>query len=339
MSFPSHASPPVIHALLLDKLLRSPGQPVTIHALSQATGLSIPAVHEELTRLNAAGCELESHPHQGVTLHRTGAGSWTDYLQWRLGPHRPIVVFSRTASTQDAAKRQLGFHGPAAHSCAVIADEQYAGRGRLGRTWAAPPGSAVTMSLVHVAATSNTGQPSPLSVDHLIFATAVAVAQGIEAAVDHKLETRIKWPNDILIDGQKIAGILVETVTLTGGRPAAVIGVGINVGSTPDLSVIDTHRGPRTATSLFDQGQRVDRLRVMGEVLTAMDHALTLEDPSPLVEQWRHRSVLQAQSISFQTPEGIVTGRVMDIDPHEGLIVRSDSGAILHLPAATTSVM
>jgi len=70
-----------------------------------------------------------------------------------------------------------------------------------------------------------------------------------------------------------------------------------------------------------------------------MDEALSMDDPSPLVDQWRHRSVLQSQALSFQTPEGVVTGRVMDIDPHEGLILRSDTGAILHLPAATTSVM
>jgi BirA family biotin operon repressor/biotin-[acetyl-CoA-carboxylase] ligase len=327
-----------IHPPLLDQLLAHPHQPTPIHALAQAAGLSIDQVQAELARLVQAGCQLDHHPQLGVQLIQSGCGSWTDYLQWLLGQDRQIVVFRQTASTQDAARRRLSQHGPAAHGCVIIADQQYAGRGRLGRSWLTPPGSAATFSLIHLPEIHSVAS-GPLSVDRFIFATAVAVAQGIEAAVGGSLHAQIKWPNDILLDHRKTAGILVETLALTGQRQAAIIGVGINVSQTPDLSHIDPQRGRRVATSLAEHADPVDRLRVIAKVLQAMDIALNLHDPTPLIDAWRARSVQRSQTLRLQTPQGQVQGSVIDLDPTQGLIVRTTTGEIIHLPAATTSIL
>lgn len=340
MSFDLYHKPPVISAPLLHALLTQQTQHQSLHALAQRASLTIDSLQAELDRLLAVGCELDHHPSHGVTLLRTGAGAWVDYLQWVLGPHRPVVVFNQTASTQDAAKRLLGEKGPSLHGMVITADQQYAGRGRMGRTWLAQPGQSVTFSLIHVAPPSPSHPAAQtLSLDHLIFATAVAVAQGIEAATRHAFHAKIKWPNDVLVNNHKIAGILVEMITLAGGRQAAIIGVGINVGSTPDLSNIDPHRGPRTATSLADHAPPVDRLTVMAHVLPAIDNALATHDTAAMLEDWRARSVLLSQNITLQTPQGHVQGEVIDLSPHEGLILRTTTGAILHLPAATTSVV
>lgn len=327
-----------IHPQLLHALLTQAGSPASIHALAQATQLSIEQTQRELARLVSAGCALDHHPQLGVTLQSADCATWVDYLQWHLGTQRQIMVYRQTPSTQDAARRLLLQQMHTAHGGVVIADQQYAGRGRLGRTWLATPGSAVTFSLLHVAdARKNITQA--MSMDRLIFATAVAVARGIEAAASTTIHAQIKWPNDVLIQGRKIAGILVETLTLSSGQNAAIIGVGINVGATPDLAQVDPDRGPRIATSLADHCPHAQRLVVMQHVIKAMDNALSMHDPSALVEDWRARSVLLTQAIKLQTPQGIVQGDVIDLDPYEGLIVRTADGAILHLPAATTSVV
>lgn len=336
---------PLIHPKLLDTLLSQQGKAITMHALALAAGLSIDQTQHELSRLAITGCVLDHHPQLGVTLTNTGCGAWVDYLQWSLGIHRPVIVYRQTPSTQDAAKQLLAQKSAAANGSIILADQQYAGRGRLGRTWLAPPGSAATFSLIHVSKAQSA--KSAMSTDRLIFASAVAVARGIESAVKGRIQAQIKWPNDVLIAGKKTAGILVETITLNDGRIAAIIGVGINVSSTPDLAQVDPQRGLRLATSLADhmpvcgseQSQSLDRLHVMNHVLRELDQALAMNDPSPLVEDWRARSVLLSQAIALQTPEGIVQGDVIDLDPYEGLIIRTAGGEILHLPAATTSVV
>ena len=337
---PDHDPSWQIHPKLLDTLLAQHGRSITPDALAQTTSLSTEKIQHELKRLTAADCAIDHHPQLGVTLTHTGCAAWVDFLQWSLGKHRAIVVYRQTASTQDAAKQRLNELGTGAQGSVILADQQYAGRGRLGRTWLAPPGHAATFSLIHVQSeNTSTQNASDMTSDRLIFATAVAVARGIEKAVQSAVHAQIKWPNDILIQGKKVAGILVETISLGSNQKAAIIGVGINVGATPDLSQVDTHRGKRVATSLADHCPHADRLNVMAKVLAEMDQTLSMQNPAELVDDWRARSVLLSQTIALQTPQGIVQGEVIDLDPYEGLIVRTDAGALLHLPAATTSVM
>ncbi len=281
-----------------------------------------------LTQLRDAGCDLSSHLQQGTTLNDAGLGVWADYLHHRDGDaSRIIEVYQQTASTQDLVRRIIERSPAQADGALTIADEQTAGRGRLGRKWLAPAGTALTFSRAVVS--------REIGVDCLTLAGAVATARAIEAATPTPIDLRIKWPNDILVDGRKLAGILVESFEVNGAS-AAVIGVGINVSLQPDQLPADVRD---TATSLIACGQRVHRLRLLAEIVAQTDAALRAADLTDLVDQWRQRSTLLGHDVTLQTNGERLDGHVLDLDPTAGLIVRTHDGTIRHLHAATTTVL
>jgi BirA family transcriptional regulator, biotin operon repressor / biotin---[acetyl-CoA-carboxylase] ligase len=213
----------------------------------------------------------------------------------------PRLHLRVTSSTSDRA-RELAMAG-APHGALVTAAEQTAGRGRQGRTWSAPPGSALLMSLIL------RGAP-PL----LPLAAAVAVA---EACGD---DARIKWPNDVLLDGRKVAGILAE------GRPAegwVVLGIGVNVAVAPqDLppelhATAATLARPRSAVEPFLS----DLLGGLGDVLGLAGGAL--------LERWRARDALAGREISWAAGRGIARG----VDGEGRLIVALPGGGQTTLDA------
>jgi BirA family biotin operon repressor/biotin-[acetyl-CoA-carboxylase] ligase len=328
------SDPPIIDAALLHRLL-SLEAAATVQDLARQMGSSAVHVQAELRRLGAAGCQFERHPHSGVRLLHTGLGAWVDYLRHQDARRtRLMEVYRRTSSTQDAARRLIDSQGHAANGAIVAADEQTAGRGRLGRRWVAPSGSALTFSRASVRRTGD----DPLSVDRLTFATAVAVAVAIEqATAPQSVPVRIKWPNDLYVDGRKLAGILVETHQSSHG-PAAIVGVGINVAmESADLPPDDADLRGRV-TSLAMLGRRVDRLSLLAAVIRQMDHAIDGDDVQALLDQWRQRSLLMSRQVELTSNGQRVRGQVVDLDPWHGLIVRSEDGALLHLPAATTTM-
>jgi BirA family transcriptional regulator, biotin operon repressor / biotin---[acetyl-CoA-carboxylase] ligase len=208
----------------------------------------------------------------------------------------PRVHHRLTDSTNERAK-ELAVAG-APHGTLVTADEQTAGRGRQGREWTAPPRSAVLMSLV----LRELDERLPLTA-----AVAVCDALPVDAA--------IKWPNDVWIDGRKVAGILVE------GRPQegwAVLGIGLNVG---------TERFPDdladTATSLRLAGLRRSPEEVLRDVLSSLDVWLGAP-PARVLTAWRSRDALKGERVRWSDGEGVAGG----IDDSGALVVQTSAGAV-----------
>jgi BirA family transcriptional regulator, biotin operon repressor / biotin---[acetyl-CoA-carboxylase] ligase len=208
----------------------------------------------------------------------------------------PRVHWRRTDSTNERA-RELASAG-APHGTLVTADEQSAGRGRQGRAWTAPPGSAVLMSLV-------LREPHEL----LPLAAAVATCEAIP------LECRIKWPNDVWAGGRKLAGILAE------GRPQegwAVLGIGLNVTTEefpPELR--------DTATSLRREGVEADPESLLQALLAALDRRLA-DEPAELLSAWRERDALRGRHVRWRDGEGIAAG----IDDAGALLVETEDGRV-----------
>ncbi len=200
----------------------------------------------------------------------------------RLGS--PRVHLRRTDSTNDRA-RALAVAG-APHGTLVTAGEQTAGRGRQGRTWSAPAGSALLMSLV-------LRDPPPL----LPLAAGVAVAE--VAGPD----AEIKWPNDVLLDGLKVAGILVEGRPLEGW---SVLGVGMNVAvAVADLAV--ELRG-RAGTL----GLPADQLEpTLAALLVGLDRWLAAP-PDVVLAGWRARDALLGREVRWAGGRG--TGAGVDVE-------------------------
>ena len=208
----------------------------------------------------------------------------------------PRVHLRLTDSTNERAK-ELALSG-APHGTTVTADEQSAGRGRQGRVWTAPPRSAVLMSLV-------TRRLTPT----LPLAAAVAICDALP------IRCEIKWPNDIWLDGRKLAGILVE------GRPQegwAVLGIGLNVTTEsfpPELAEI--------ATSLRLAGVELDTEAVLVALLGSLDE--WLEAPAEdVLAAWRERDALRGKRVRWSDGEGMAAG----IDESGALVVETDNGPI-----------
>lgn len=309
----------------------------------------VPNVSPQQTHaLRNAGCKLESHPAHGVRLLEAGLGVWADLLE-TVAPQ--AIVYGRTASTQDIARQLFEARGSRADGLVVAAHEQTHGRGRLGRTWSAPPGSAATFSRVCILNPSPPGgeaqrgaqdhdQPSPdpspggrgiaaPTTDRVTLAASIAVARAIEPLLGRPVH--IKWPNDVWVEGRKIAGILVET-SQAKGATAAIVGIGINVAMTADQLPVDN------ATSFAVLGVGADRLLVMAQAVEQLAIALSAE-PDELLDEWRRRSLLLHHDAEFQHDNRTVRGQVVDLDPIDGLIVQTSDGTLIHLPSATTTVL
>lgn len=331
-----------INAVLLDRLLTQ-HEMVTIHALAGELNQPIDRVLLDIERLVQAGCLLQRHPQQGVMLQCSGLAVWADYLKWadrNSQFSRTYEVYGKIGSTQDAARRLIEGQRCQADGAIVAADCQDAGRGRLGRSWFAPAGTGVLFSRCCVQSGRTTIPPT----DGLVLAASVAIAAAVEQVTDG-LSVAIKWPNDILVGGRKLGGILVECFSprrptspdAPSGRAvesrAAVIGIGINVDLGPE-QIPAQLRLPMTSLSMC--GQRIDRLAVLSESIRQLDAALAM-GPDELLEQWRRRSPIMSQRVRLQSSGRYIEGQVIDLDPNDGLIVRTDVGSIVHLPSATTT--
>jgi BirA family transcriptional regulator, biotin operon repressor / biotin---[acetyl-CoA-carboxylase] ligase len=172
-------------------------------------------------------------------------------LTGRLG--RPYRYVEETASTQ----RLLGPDAPEGET--VVANHQTAGRGRLGRDWEAPPGTSVLLSVCLRPAVA------PARLPELTVVAAGAVAEAI--AAETGVEPTLKHPNDLLVDGRKIAGILAEA---SEGR--VVLGVGVNANQTSD-ELPRTPRLPASSLAL-ETGNEVDRARLVAAILNRLGPAI-----------------------------------------------------------------
>jgi BirA family transcriptional regulator, biotin operon repressor / biotin---[acetyl-CoA-carboxylase] ligase len=313
----------------LKTLLNAKGQPVEPSGFVQPHLATPTELNCSLTSLTRHGCKLEQDMH-AVRLIRSGLGVWKDYLQHVLPkqPHRSVEVYQTTASTQDPAKAQ------ADKSVIILADQQTAGRGRLGRQWLAPKGTGLLFSMTHK---FPPGQHD--SIDRISFLTAVALSQAIQDITGHG-PVQIRWPNDIYINHRKLAGILVEIIQPAAADHAtAVIGIGINVSLTENQLAEMPPELRSRVTSFAMLGWRADRLLIAEKIITQIHRNLHTQDVSPLVDEWRARNLHREQTITVKSNNQTIAGTVIDLDPDLGLIIRRDTGEIVHLPAATTTLL
>lgn len=203
----------------------------------------------------------------------------------------------------------------------VLADEQTAGRGRRGRTWVAPAGSSLLLSLV-----VRPVVPAP-SLSLLPLLTGMVLAETVARHLP-EAQVGLKWPNDLLVDGRKAAGILVE-----GAGGAAVVGVGVNV----DWRGVERPAEAAEAVSLAEvAGAPVDRWRLLAGFLGVFSRRYDQwqELPAAFLDGYRQRCATLGQTVRVTRSDGsMVEGVAVDIDRTGGLEVRSTAGATLAITA------
>ena len=238
---------------------------------------------------------------------------------------KKVVVFSATASTNDIAAEYAKDKNN--DGLVVLAEEQPAGRGRGGNKWMAGKGDSVLCSILLT--------ESKIPAELLSLACAVASAEAIGKC--SKAEAKIKWPNDIILNGKKVAGILVESKK-TGRQTAYIIGIGINCHQRKGDFPAELQK---TATSIdIETGVFADRITLIKRLLISMDHWRTIAEKNEqkVVERWQKLSTQLNQRIALVYNRKRFAGNCIGINPQEGLILQLDSGGIRMFHASQTTI-
>ena len=321
-----------MNALSLDARLLRELRATAVHLphgdLADALGVPREQVAVSLTKLRDAGFDIEEKPGLGCRLLASPDRLIADDLLARIGDSalaREILTFEETASTNDVAAR-LGREGHAG-GLLVFAERQTAGRGRFGRRWDSASHAGLWFSLL-----LRTAFPTPLWVRLTTWA-GVCVAAAIERATG--LGTQVKWPNDVLIGGKKIAGILTECSSDAAGRMFAIIGIGLNVNheTMPDEIADRAASLRQIAGHTFDRS--VLAAAIVGELAARLPDVDTAFD-TLLAEAARRSSILgkwirlDAADISFE-------GRAESLDAEGNLLLRLADGSLRTMTAGEVS--
>ncbi len=247
--------------------------------------------------------------------------------EWRVRWDVPqLFVYASVGSTNDLAARLAAAGAPGGST--VLADEQTAGRGRQGRAWIAPPGTAVLLSMI-----LRPGDGvDPRWTGTVPVLVGLAVARAVESLTG--VRAGVKWPNDVVVDERKLAGVLCESA-ITGGRAGWVVaGIGTNVSLT-DADLPPSVRGRATSLARASGGdvRRADYAGALIHELRSFAGAAGQPLDGPLADELRSRDVLFGQSVydADGSPLGVGDG----IEPDGRLRVRSPGGALQTLSAAT----
>jgi BirA family biotin operon repressor/biotin-[acetyl-CoA-carboxylase] ligase len=303
--------------------------------LSDLTGLASKRLAAAVEELARRGYLIESHPHLGLRLVEAPPSLDAEELAWGLEVRRVgrrIQCVDEVSSTNDLAWEAARLGPPASDGLAVFAEHQTEGRGRRGNRWLAPPHTAILCSAL-------LWMPRAAAEAGVVTrAAAVAAAWAIEDQCD--LAVGIKWPNDIVIDGRKAGGILVEARPGTGDTTPLVLGIGINCSQR--LEAFPPQSRSRI-TSLAILGAAVDRTLLARSLLERLDLAWgRMAEPDGLAairQEATRRCRTLGNRIAVVENGVTYAGEVVDLDPDYGLVLRLPGGALKRMPALTSHVV
>ncbi len=240
-----------------------------------------------------------------------------------LGRH--IIQAGSVSSTQDLARSKAAEGAP--EGTLVVAEEQTAGRGRLGRSWVSPPGANLYVTLIL--------RPSRERLRALSMVAPLATAQAVEETTG--LSPRIKWPNDLLLAGRKLAGVLIDT-EISGQAPQyALVGVGMNVNmdvqAVPEIAAI--------ATSLRQHlGREISREEVLAAFLNRFEllYVESERGGAAVREAWRARLDTLGRQIRVASGGQMEEGLAEDVDGDGSLILRRADGSRVTLVAGEVTL-
>jgi BirA family transcriptional regulator, biotin operon repressor / biotin---[acetyl-CoA-carboxylase] ligase len=306
--------------LLLSVLRRQKGY-ILGRTLAQETGISKNGVSKRIRVLRQYGYCIESSPKMGYRL-----ADETDLpLPWELAKALNTLVIGKdkiiyrhiAESTQNLAI-SLAEKDPNSDGTVIIAEQQTSGRGRVNRNWLSPKGGIwLSVILRPMVPTSK--------ITVLPFAAALAVCDSIKKVTS--LNPKLRWPNDIMIEGKKVAGILID-ISMEGERiNYTVVGIGINVNV--DSSTISSNLERHIkVTSLSDElGHKTSILGLTKEILERLEYyhvQLKNDAPHVIIEQWKRSSDIFNRKVEVMHNNWTVEGVAVDVHNDGSLLVRTD---------------
>jgi BirA family biotin operon repressor/biotin-[acetyl-CoA-carboxylase] ligase len=233
---------------------------------------------------------------------------------------RVVEMHRQVASTNDLVK-QAGRRGDG-EGLVLLAEEQLQGRGRLGRTWTAPPGSSVLCSVLL--------RPrfSPQHAFYLTISAALAIYRALGQPPPDKTSS-IKWPNDVLVNGRKVAGVLSEGEFVGGEWSFAVVGFGINVNLDGDELEALRAVAPQATSLSAEWGEAIDRTTLLVNVLSELESlylALQNGQFAPIFDEWAGALETIGRRVSVDFGSGRMSGRAVRVERDGSLVIRTESG-------------
>ncbi len=275
--------------------------------LSQHLGVSRVAIWKHIQKLQACGYDIHSGP-KGYRIVRSPD---TPY-PWEI-PEREsrIHYFETAASTMDIAR------GLARKGCPdftiVIAETQTSGRGRMDRNWFSPEGGLYFTLVLrpHI---------PPVMSPLVNFCTAFVLTRTLQEFCG--VEARVKWPNDVLIHGRKVSGMLSEMEAADDQVSFVNIGIGINMNN-------DLPSDLPSATSIKNiSGKTCSRKAFLSEFLDRLENRIHQPDMAKVIEEWKSCSATLGQQVRIVSHQGVTKGKAVDVDPNGALLVRTADGTI-----------
>lgn len=313
------------------KLLRESGDYISGQELCSLFGVSRTAVWKVINQLKEEGYGIEAVQNKGYRLRLNPDVLSYSELKSRIRNNwagSEIYYYEETGSTNIDAKR-LGEEG-AAHGTIVVADKQNAGRGRRGRVWQSPAGKDIYFTILL--------RPSfePDKASGLTLVMALSVAQAVERKCG--LKAGIKWPNDVVLNGKKICGILTEMNMETDYIQHVVIGVGINVNLDEMPEEIS-----QTATSILREGgEKTARAELLQEVLARFEENYGMYekelDLSYMLEEYNSYLVNVGKQVKVLDPKGEFEGIARGINASGELLIETPDGKVAEVYAGEVSV-
>jgi BirA family biotin operon repressor/biotin-[acetyl-CoA-carboxylase] ligase len=303
---------------LLRYLKGEKGEWVSGEQLSNKLEISRTAVWKHIHKLRDKGYVIESSTKKGYRLQEISdlllADEIREGLNTQIFAQKDILHYKETDSTNTVAK-DLAVRG-APEGTLVVAEKQTRGKGRRGRTWFSPAGSGIYASLIL--------RPviSPGEAPRITLMTAVAVAEALLALIP--LAFKIKWPNDILVNGKKIAGILTEISTEMDSVDYIVVGLGLNV-NTPKGNFTQDIREKATSI-LVETGKPFSRIKLLQACLQWYElyyERFQKGEFAPILDRWKELADIIGQLITVDMAGKMYSGKVMDVD-NDGILILKD---------------
>ena len=311
----------------------SHGKVVSGEHLSATLNISRTAIWKHIKSLRALGYRITAVPSQGYRLIQAPDALLPAELSSGLSTvriGRRIITHDELESTNDTAFR-LAEEG-AAEGTVVVAETQLRGKGRMGRRWSSPPGVNLYCSIIL--------RPPiiPMQAAQLTLCSAVAVSRSIERVT--QLKPVIKWPNDVLLNRKKAAGLLNEMSAETEKVNFIILGIGININMTLE-QFPEGLRHP--ATSLFlETGSHVDRCAVAKALLESLDElydTFLSQGYRPIREEWLQRSNVLGQRVRVDMNDRAMLGTVTGIDEYGALLLQLPDGMTEKILAGDVTIL
>lgn len=312
-------------------MLRESDSYVSGQELCERLGVSRTAVWKAVNRLKEEGYQVEAVRNRGYHIIESPDILTKEELSSMIDTEwagQTVYYFDQIDSTNIRAK-QLG-EGGVPHGTLIVAGQQNAGRGRRGRTWESPPGVSIYMSIVL------RPEMSPVKAPMLTLVMALSAADSLKEYTG--LDVQIKWPNDVVLNGKKLVGILTEMSTEMDYINHVVIGVGINV---------NTERLPEEleekATSLrLETGRIIRRSEIIASIMKRFEenYQLFMETQGLRQMQEKYNSLLinREKEVRILGAKEEYTAYALGINEKGELLVRRDNGKIETVLAGEVSV-